>query len=134
MLSNLSQYLSYLQELSQVEQTAFLSDPLKLGSAKYYLQISIETCINLGTHIISAKSYRAPRDYRDVFTVLLENSILSEELTRKLRQMAGLRNRLVHLYWEIDDEQVYLYLRHELGDFEQFVQQIVVFIEQSKTS
>ena len=42
--------------------------------------------------------------------------------------MAGLRNRLVHLYWEIDDAQIYDYLRHELSDFDAFAQRIVEFV------
>ncbi len=45
---------------------------------------------------------RAPADYREVFVILKENGILDEDLTLNLRKMAGLRNRLVHLYWEID--------------------------------
>lgn len=77
---------------------------------------------------LSAQSYRAPKDYRDVFTVLEENDILSAELTRNLRQMAGLRNRLVHLYWEIDDEQLFDYLQNELSDFDEVAQQIVAFV------
>ncbi len=45
--------------------------------------------------------------------------------------MAGLRNRLVHLYWEIDDIQLYDYLQGELGDFDLFVQHILAFVKQS---
>jgi uncharacterized protein YutE (UPF0331/DUF86 family) len=60
--------------------------------------------------------------------VLEENGILSAELSRKLRQMAGLRNRLVHLYWEIDDEQIYEYLQNELTDFDEFAQLISAFV------
>jgi uncharacterized protein YutE (UPF0331/DUF86 family) len=120
--------LTYLRDLAQTERVAFLHDPVMLGGAKYYLQISIETCLNLGAHLISAKSYRAPKDYRDIFTVLEEQQILPTELTRRLRQMAGLRNRLVHLYWEVDDEQIYAYLQQDLGDFDAFAQRIVAFV------
>ncbi len=37
-----------------------------------------------------------------------------------LRAMARFRNRLVHLYWDVDDELVYEYLQTSLGDFDRF--------------
>jgi uncharacterized protein YutE (UPF0331/DUF86 family) len=46
-----------------------------------------------------------------------------------MRQMAGLRNLLVHLYWEVDDEQIYNDLQHHLGDFDTYVQHILEFVK-----
>jgi len=34
--------------------------------------------------------------------------------------MARFRNRLVHLYWEIEDARVHQYLQEGLGDLEGF--------------
>ena len=121
MLRNLRQYLSYLREIAQIPAADLLKDPIKIGSARYYLQISIETCLNLGNHIIASKNFRAPTDYRDVFTVLNENGVLSDDFTLRLRQMAGLRNRLVHLYWEVDDAPLFNFLQNDLSDFDQFI-------------
>ena len=59
-----------------------------------------------------------------MFTVLNENEILSDNFTLRLRQMAGLRNRLVHLYWEVDDALIYSFLQNDLGDFDQFIRYI----------
>ncbi len=39
--------------------------------------------------------------------------------------MARFRNRLVHLYWEVDDQQVYHILTHDLDDFDAFVAYIL---------
>jgi len=38
--------------------------------------------------------------------------------------MARFRNRLVHLYWEVEDRLVYQYLQESLGDLEQFARAI----------
>jgi uncharacterized protein YutE (UPF0331/DUF86 family) len=32
-----------------------------------------------------------------------------------------LRNRLVHLYWEVDDALLFRFLQNDLGDFDQFI-------------
>jgi uncharacterized protein YutE (UPF0331/DUF86 family) len=46
---------------------------------------------------------RSPEDYGDTFKVLDEGGILDEEFATKLVSMARFRNRLVHLYWDVDN-------------------------------
>lgn len=48
-----------------------------------------------------------------------------------MRAMAGLRNLLVHLYWEVDDKMVYDSLSAELADFEMFIFHVMKFIEEA---
>lgn len=44
----------------------------------------------------------------------------------KLKQMVRFRNRLVHMYWEIDAEIIYdEILQDDLGDFDTFVKHIL---------
>ena len=38
--------------------------------------------------------------------------------------MASFRNRLVHLYWDVDDAKVYEYLQDALHDLEAFKERI----------
>lgn len=127
-LDNLGAYVRHLRDIAQTGREAFLKDDVKIGGAKYYLQSSIAVCLDIGNHIIASEGYRAPKDYRDIFTVLNENGLLPDGFTRVLRQMAGLRNRLVHLYWEVDDEQSYDDLQNHLGDFDKYADYIVEFI------
>jgi uncharacterized protein YutE (UPF0331/DUF86 family) len=42
--------------------------------------------------------------------------------------MAKFRNRLVHLYWEIDDEQLYEILQNRLVDFKKFLDSLASFL------
>jgi uncharacterized protein YutE (UPF0331/DUF86 family) len=121
-----------LRQIAQMDQKHFLGDALALGAAKYYLQTAIEACIDAGNHIISSEGYRAPRDYRDVFTVLEENGVVTDAQAIKLRQMAGLRNRLVHLYWEIDDELIFQYLQTSLDDFNDYNRSVLNFLRRTK--
>lgn len=122
--------IGYLEDIAPAERESFLADPKQIGAAKYYLQISIGACLDSGTHIASSERYRTPQNYRDVFSVLNENGILSDDFTTTLKQMAGLRNRLVHLYWDVDDEQIYSYLQNNLDDFDKYAQHILDFLKQ----
>ena len=125
LLRHLHTYTGYLQEIVAQEETAFLSSPALVGSARYYLQVSIETCINIANHIIATERLRAPKDYKDVFKVLGEADILPEAVVDTMQALAGLRNLLVHLYWEVDDRMIYKSIRAELRDFDTFTQYIL---------
>lgn len=78
-----------------------------MGAAKYYLQVAIESCIDLGSHIIATHRLRAPRDYRDTFAVLGEANVIPQDFVSRLQDMASFRNRLVHLYSEVDARRVH---------------------------
>jgi hypothetical protein len=64
LIRHLRQYTAYLQEIVELDQGEFLRDPRSIGSARYYLQIAIETCINIANHIIASERLRAPKDYK----------------------------------------------------------------------
>jgi len=116
----LDEYLGILDKIAEVSEKAFLKDKILVGSAKYYLQISIECCLDVANHIIAAERYRAPKDYADSFAVLEENGIFQQQLGQHLRQMTKFRNRLVHLYGEIDDKFVYEFLNTDVEDIRMF--------------
>lgn len=116
----LDEYLEILRSISKTSVEAFLKDKIVIGSAKYYLQVSIECCLDVANHIIASEHLRAPKDYVDSFMVIEEEGIVPSELGQRLRQMAKFRNRLVHLYGEIDDAYVYEFMKEDLKDIEEF--------------
>ena len=116
----LDEYLEILSGISNTPRETFLKDKVVIGSAKYYLQVSIECCLDVANHIIASEKLRAPNDYADSFMVLQEKGIVSPEFGNKLRQMAKFRNRLVHLYAEVEDAYVFEYIAEELRDFKEF--------------
>jgi uncharacterized protein YutE (UPF0331/DUF86 family) len=120
-LGNLQGYLEKLAILAAVPEDAFLQDFTNVESAKHLLQVSIECCLDMAHHIVADEGYRTPTDYYDTFVVLNENGILPEAFMPTLRQMVSFRNRLVHLYWDVDDATVYRILQENLGDFETYV-------------
>ena len=129
---NLDTYLTQLQELAQVSQETLEKDLIQQGAAKYYLQIAIECCIDVANHIIAREGFRAPKSYADSFIVLAENGIIGQKFSNTAQKMARMRNRLVHLYWEVDALVLYKVLQHNLDDFEVFKEQIHAFLRTGK--
>ena len=125
----LAGYLAVLRELRSVPAEALPGDLVRMGSVKYYLQVSIESCIDVAQHVIASEGFRPPKDYADTFTVLAERGILEQEFAERLRRMAKFRNRLVHLYGEVDDQHVVRVLAEDLGDFDLFRERILAMLK-----
>ncbi len=128
LISELLVALQTLKELSQLAIDDFLSDRHKISSAKYNLIVAIESLIDICTHIISKNRYRSPEDYADTFRVMFEVGAFDASLTEKLGKMARFRNRLIHIYWDIDDQEIHRIIKENLNDFEQFLKAIKTFI------
>ena len=132
LIESLESSVRYLKELTSLEREQFLQDGHKIGSAKYHLQTSIESCINIANHLIAANRWRKPKEYQEAFVILGENGVLSTDFVPTMTQMAKMRNRLVHLYWEVSNDQLYDILQKDLGDFNTFTQHILSFIEKQE--
>lgn len=116
----LDEYLGILEKIAEASREVFVKDRIITGSAKYYLQVSIEVCLDVANHIIASKRLRAPTNYADAFAVLEENDIVNKALGQRLKQMTKFRNRLVHLYGEVDDFFVYEFIKTGLADIRNF--------------
>jgi uncharacterized protein YutE (UPF0331/DUF86 family) len=120
-LGNLRGFLQKLAVLAALSEAEFTGDFTKVESAKHLLQVSIECCLDIAHHIVAEEGYRTPANYYDTFAVLSENGVLPDAFLPTLRQMVGFRNRVVHLYWEVDDATVYQITHENLGDFETYI-------------
>ncbi|WP_232462029.1 type VII toxin-antitoxin system HepT family RNase toxin [Thermococcus siculi] len=113
--------LQNIHELAGLDEEEFLKNKHYVSSAKYNLLVAIEACIDIAYHLISKNKLRLPRDYADSFRVLEENDIIDKELARRLILMARFRNRLVHIYWDVDDRMIYRIITENVGDIEEFL-------------
>ncbi len=88
------------------------------------LQMAVECCLDIGSHIISSERLREPEDNKDIFKVLVEGGFLPEGLLATYQGMAGLRNVLIHEYARIDPEVVFGVLKRRLEDLRRFAVEI----------
>lgn len=116
MLENLGGYLEILREHAAMGRETLLSDRKALDSAKYNFVVAIECCIDIGNHVIASEGLRTPSDYRDVAQVLADAGIIKNNVAERFKLMVSFRNRLVHMYWKVDDELVCDYLEGNLDD------------------
>ena len=117
-----------LQQLAQLERTAFLASSLHKNATKYCLQTAVECCIDLNNHLIAALGFCAPEGYAETFVVLGEKGLFDEAFVKTARQMVSVRNRLIHLYWAVDNALLFDILQNNLNDFLRYKTFILTFI------
>lgn len=129
LFNELDKYLKELSELSSMPVSEYLNNSRNVYSGRYLLQIAVETCINIGNHIISRQELGVPKEYADTFRILQSNNIISQQLLETLVLMTRFRNRVVHLYWDIDDKLVLEIITNNYKDFTKFRTAVLKYLK-----
>ncbi|NOZ07057.1 MAG: DUF86 domain-containing protein [Chloroflexi bacterium] len=125
---NLDLYVSQLYTLATMPEEDLVTDLLKQGAARYYFQVAVEACLDVAHHVIARQQWRKPETYADAFAVLAEQGVVDKDFLPTLARMARFRNRLVHLYWEVDPNTIYQILQENLADFDRFKTLVITYL------
>ncbi len=122
-LDRLDELLGQLEQIRAAGYDAYAGDFRTRLATQHAIQLAIQTCIDLGAHLIAELGPKMPSDYRGVFAALQPRG-LDAELASRLADAAGMRNVLVHGYLDVDDEAVWSALAHldDLREFAAFAQ------------
>jgi uncharacterized protein YutE (UPF0331/DUF86 family) len=120
-------FLERLRYLSTLDQNEFLKGDTP-AIAESYLRRALEAVFDIGRHIIAKHAGKAAVEYKEIARLLGRNEVISMGLSEKLVLMAGYRNRLVHLYHAVREEELYTIMTDNLLDIEAFVKEIGAFL------
>jgi uncharacterized protein YutE (UPF0331/DUF86 family)/predicted nucleotidyltransferase len=107
----------------------YQADKRTRALSEHYLRIAIEAALDLGRHVIVKTGLGVPQEYREVGKILCEQGVMPADLGRKLEAMAGMRNGLVPLYWDIDYALLYKTVVEELDTFERCIECIFRYLD-----
>ena len=128
-LSELDEYYRQIKEYDKLTVAQYSADWKVQRIIERTLQMMIETCVDIASHIIADKGYRVPKSYSDTFKVLHEENVVSSGLFNSLNKMAKFRNILVHHYDGVDAEIVVSILKKDLKDFISYKNTIIRFLK-----
>ena len=135
-LKYLNKYSLLLADIKKRNHEDFLKDPILQGSAERFLQLAIESCLNIGNRMLSLFQFEKPTDtpetYADIFIQLKNLGVIDNSLCNRLVKMAKFRNRLVHLYWEIEKDKLYEIIQDNLKDFSIFQKKVLAYLKTQK--
>jgi len=118
-----------LLEAAQARGPEILRDPLTRNGLYYTVQCAIEAVITTANHLIAECAFQAPERPVDAVATLAREGILTEpDLAQSLPAMVRFRNLLVHRYWSVDADRVWLVVTENLADFRRFAAAIERFL------
>lgn len=117
--------IKLLKDLSRMPYEKFSNSIIDVHAAERMLQITIESMIDVANHIVSREGLGIPKSYRESLEILCSEDILDKKMLDTYVRMIKFRNRLVHLYDDIEVKELYDIINNNLGDFECFIISIV---------
>ncbi len=99
-------------------------------AARYAIIEVVEAAALAGSHVLEAKFNLAPESYSELFALLATKGVLSADVGEAFRKLVGLRNLIVHRYWEVDDSRVYDEAKgSSIETIEKFVEEIERYVK-----
>ena len=122
----------FLEELNSIAPSnleEYKSSIEKKAACERYVEKIVEAVTDLAFLIIKDKKLKIPEDDIDAFNILLENEIIDNDLSAKLKNAKGMKNIISHQYGKIDNEIVFEAITEELG---KYVRKFIGVIEKTK--
>jgi len=94
----------------------FVADSRNPAAAESYLRRALEGLLDLARHILAKGLGQAPAEYKEVAAMSASAGLLSEGQGALMMRIAGYRNRLVHFYDEVSENELYDICSSQLGD------------------
>ncbi|MCQ3980117.1 MAG: hypothetical protein DPW09_42410 [Anaerolineae bacterium] len=133
-LQRLEQYINELEKHRPVTLEMLRNEFTRQLAVEWAFQAAIESCTDIAAHLVSVYQLGHPQESRDVYQFLIDTGYLDRPFGQAMMAMVGFRNRLVHLYWDVDVEKLYQYLQEDLKllrQFRDFTLQIITAEEDS---
>ncbi|WP_297209644.1 MULTISPECIES: type VII toxin-antitoxin system HepT family RNase toxin [Thermodesulfovibrio] len=118
-----------MKNLSKLEIDEFMANKLNSAAAESFLRRTLEAIFDIGRHILAKKGFiEFSKEYKSIAIGLNKIGVIDEQLKEKLVQMAGYRNRLVHMYHVVTEEELYDIIKNDLADIDKFIRVIKKFV------
>ncbi len=96
------------------------------------LQRSIQSAIDLATHIVASEGLGIAETIRGNFVLLEDAKIITKTLSKRMQSMVGFRNIAIHDYTTLDVAILKSLLSKNLKDIEQFYTTILTYFKIAK--
>lgn len=125
----ISRDLDELKAISGKTLSEFLNDKIERFAAERLLERMIGRMIDINFHVLTDAGQAPPPDYFQSFMNLGELGTLPVDFARQIAPCAGLRNRLVHEYDEIEPGKLFDGLQAAVRDVPVYLGHISTLIE-----
>jgi uncharacterized protein YutE (UPF0331/DUF86 family) len=131
-LQAITKYLQLLSDRASLTQQAYLDSVEQQLIVERLLHLIVEAAVDTNSYLLVSANQPPPETYFNSFIQVGQQRIISQPLAAQLAPSAGLRNRLVHEYEEIDSAIVFQAIAFALTLYPEYVKQIQAYLERSE--
>ncbi len=126
--------LDALNAIAALGAAAYVGDRINQAVVERYLERAIGRMIDVNFHVITGVGSPPPTDYHASFLKLADLGVLEIDFARQIARAAGLRNRLVHEYDDVDPRRVFEGLESALRDVPVYVSRVNAYLSAAGTT
>lgn len=124
-LQFMRQELRELKKFQGMDISQFQSNSLYEAAATRMLQVTIEAMLDICAHLISREGWGLPKSYVETVELAVHNGLIPPEMEDTYKAMARFRNRVVHLYDEVNAAEIWNIIQNHLEDFRPFMEVVI---------
>ncbi|MCZ7543925.1 MAG: DUF86 domain-containing protein [Anaerolineae bacterium] len=123
----LRDYQNTLRSVGDQSLDRYMADRDSIDLGRFRLHMCLQASIDIAEHIVASEGI-AVKSAQDAVSALNRLGVIPDDFVDTLSDMVGMRNRLVHGYLRIRDQQVYGVIKNYLGDFDRFIEYILAYV------
>ncbi len=109
---------------------AFMADVDTRDLCVHHLRIALEAVLDVCRHFLAVVGVSlAEVETTNLIVLAGEKGLLDPAFAGRIRGMAGMRNAIVHVYWQLDYQAIYRAVADELADFDEFARQVQRYLK-----
>lgn len=129
-LSFMDRYLTYLEEYKFLTFEEYNASFEFQFTVERIIQLIIQVGIDVNYYLLKKLQIPRPEQTIDSPLKLAEVGIIDQQLANYLSESIKLRNRLVHLYEDINPKSVHTAIHEVLRDYSRYQKSILEYLDQ----
>ena len=129
-LALIARNLDDLGPIAGLSVADFVGDRFRHKGTERLLQEVIEAAVDVNLHLLRVLGRGSATDYYTSFIALGEARVLPSDLAERLAPSAGVRNRLIHEYDDIDDAAILAAVVEARALFPRYIRAVEDFLAQ----
>ena len=124
--------LEALRPIAAKPRASYLESGTDETLAERYLERMIGRMIDVNYHLLTESEHPPPPDYHASFTQLADLGVCDREFAQRIATCAGLRNRIVHEYNDLDASKVFDALQAAMRDIPQYLEKVNAYVNRAR--
>ncbi len=130
LLEEIKEAKAIIESILRRTRDGFLADVEARYATRYAIVKIVEGAAVAGSYILETRFDVIPESYVEVFDALSKKGVISYQVGEGFRRLVGLRNLVVHKYWDVDDGRIYDEAESNgLEVVEKFMREIEEYVE-----